>query len=68
MQLSVVVVLVVVVAEVEEVAVAEEVALVVTLLEAGVVAEGLVVLLESLRVPMHEGKRPKLGISCFDGT
>ena len=67
MQLSVVVVLVVV-AVVEEVAVAEEVALVVTLLEAGVVAEGLVVLLESLRVPMHEGKRPKLGISCFDGT
>ena len=67
MQLSVVV-LVAVVAEVEGVAVAEEVALVVTLLEAGVVAEGLVVLLESLRVPMHEGKRPKLGISCFDGT
>ena len=68
MRLSVVVVLVVVVAEVEGVAVAEEVALVVTLLEAGAVAEGLVVLLESLRVPMHEGKRPKLGISCFDGT
>ena len=67
MQLSVVVVLVVV-AVVEGVAVAEEVVLVVTLLEAGVVAEGLVVLLESLRVPMHEGKRPKLGISCFDGT
>ena len=68
MQLSVVVVLVVVVAEVVGVAVAEEVVLVVTLLEAGVVAVGLVVLLESLRVPMHEGKRPKLGISCFDGT
>ena len=67
MQLSVVVVLVVV-AVVEGVAVAEEVVLVVTILEAGVVAEGLVVLLESLRVPMHEGKRPKLGISCFDGT
>ena len=68
MQLSVVVVLAVVVAVAEGVAVAEEAALVVTLLEAGVVAEGLVVLLESLRVPMHEGKRPKLGISCFDGT
>ena len=68
MRLSVVVVLVVVVAEVVGVAVAEEVVLVVTLLEAGVVAVGLVVLLESLRVPMHEGKRPKLGISCFDGT
>ena len=68
MRLSVVVGLAVVVAEAEEVAVAEEVALVVTLLEAGVVAVGLVVLLESLRVPMHEGKRPKLGISCFDGT
>ena len=40
MRLSVVVVLVVVVAEVEGVAVAEEVALVVTVLEAGVVAVG----------------------------